>query len=62
VALGIFLVAYLFIAGARRRGLGIDRVGAALLGAVAMVVLGVVSPQAAFHQAVDLNTLIPSSG
>jgi Na+/H+ antiporter NhaD/arsenite permease-like protein len=58
VALGIFLVAYLFIAGARRRGLGIDRVGAALLGAVAMVVLGVVTPDQAFHRAVDADTLL----
>lgn len=58
MALAIFVVAYVFIAGVQWRGLGIDRVGAALLGAVAMVVLGVVTPDQAFHQAVDANTLL----
>jgi Na+/H+ antiporter NhaD/arsenite permease-like protein len=65
VALGIFLLTYVFIAGARLPFLKLDRPGGALLGAVLMVVLGVVTPAEVFNHsedparhAVDLETLV----
>jgi Na+/H+ antiporter NhaD/arsenite permease-like protein len=65
VALAIFLLTYVFIAGARLPFLKLDRPGGALLGAVLMVVLGVVTPAEVFNHsedparhAVDLDTII----
>lgn len=57
MALAIFLVTYLFLAGGSLPGLKLDRPGGALLGATAMVALGVVSP-AEVKEAVDADTLI----
>lgn len=53
----IFLVTYLLIAVESGRGSHLDRTAAAFLGAVAMVLAGVV-PLAAAYQAIDWNTLI----
>lgn len=65
VALAIFLFTYIFIAGARLPFLKLDRPGGALLGAVAMIVFGVVTPAEVFgqsadpaHRAVDFDTLV----
>jgi Na+/H+ antiporter NhaD/arsenite permease-like protein len=65
VALAIFLLTYVFIAGARLPFLKLDRPGGALLGAVLMVVLGVVTPAEVFNHsadpsrhAVDLDTIV----
>ncbi len=55
-ALVIFLVSYLGIAMGRIPGLAADRVGIAILGAIAMVVLGAVSPQEAVR-CIDFPTL-----
>ena len=64
MALAIFLFTYVFIAGARVPFLRLDRPGGALLGAVLMVVAGVVTPAEAFGhseapggRAVDVDTL-----
>lgn len=64
-ALFIFLLTYLFIAGARLPFLKLDRPGGALLGAVLMVVTGEVLPSEVFNHsedaskhAVDLDTLV----
>lgn len=65
MALAIFLLTYVFIAGVRLPFLKLDRPGGALLGAVLMVVFGVVSPDEVFNHsedpsrhAVDMNTLV----
>lgn len=65
MALAIFLLTYVFIAGARLPFLKLDRPGGALLGAVLMVVLGVVTPAEVFNHsedpsrhAVDLDTIV----
>ncbi|ADO72140.1 SLC13 family permease [Stigmatella aurantiaca] len=65
MALAIFLLTYVFIAGARLPFLKLDRPGGALLGAVLMVVLGVVTPAEVFNHsdnparhAVDFDTLV----
>jgi Na+/H+ antiporter NhaD/arsenite permease-like protein len=65
LALAIFLFTYVFIAGARLPFLRLDRPGGALLGAVLMVVTGVVSPAEVFNHsadpsrhAVDLDTIV----
>ncbi|MFY1828287.1 SLC13 family permease [Myxococcus fulvus] len=65
MALAIFLFTYVFIAGARLPFLKLDRPGGALLGAVLMVVLGVVSPAEVFNHsedtarhAIDADTII----
>jgi Na+/H+ antiporter NhaD/arsenite permease-like protein len=65
VALAIFLFTYLFIAGARLPFSKLDRPGGALLGAVLMVVAGVVSPAEVFghsedesRRAIDFDTLV----
>lgn len=55
-ALVIFLVSYLGIAMGRIPGLAVDRVGIAILGAIAMVVFGAVSPQEAVR-CIDFPTL-----
>lgn len=61
----IFAFTYVFLAGTRVPGLKLDRPGGALLGAVAMVVFGVVTPAEVFNHsgdpsrhAVDLDTLV----
>jgi len=56
-ALVIFTLTYLGIAFGRLPGLAIDRTGIALLGAIAMVVSGVVTTSEAFH-AVDVSTIL----
>ncbi|MFL5348237.1 MAG: SLC13 family permease [Hyalangium sp.] len=65
MALAIFLLTYVFIAGVRLPFLKLDRPGGALLGAVLMVVFGVVSPEEVFNHsadpsrhAVDMNTIV----
>ncbi|WP_321492781.1 SLC13 family permease [uncultured Desulfobacter sp.] len=55
-ALIIFLVSYLGIAMGRIPGLAVDRVGIAILGAIAMVVFGEVSPRQAVD-CIDFPTL-----
>lgn len=55
-ALVIFVVSYLGIAMGRIPGLAVDRVGIAILGAIAMVALGSVSPQEAVR-CIDFPTL-----
>ncbi|MGH9564080.1 MAG: SLC13 family permease [Terracidiphilus sp.] len=57
VPIAIFAVAYLLIAVESTRGSHLDRTAAAFCGAVAMVVLGVISLDQAY-QAIDWNTLI----
>src|SRR5688572_29905642 len=55
--LGIFLVTYVLISSRKISALPLDRPAAALLGAVACVVFGVLSPDRAIA-AVDGNTLL----
>jgi Na+/H+ antiporter NhaD/arsenite permease-like protein len=57
LAVVIFCLAYLGIALGRIPGLAIDRVGVALIGAIAMVVTGVVSLEAAAGVPVTLASL-----
>lgn len=56
IALGVFAVTYVLIAGRRLSLLHIGRPAGALLGAVAMVLLGALTPAEAYA-AVDLRTL-----
>lgn len=56
-ALLIFLVSYLVFAVGRLPGLKIDRPGAAIIGAVLMVALGIVPAQSTF-QFIDFSTLV----
>ncbi len=56
-AIIIFCLAYLGIALGKIPGLVIDRVGVALLGAIAMVIFGVVTPEMAV-QSIDLPTIL----
>lgn len=65
MAFAIFALTYLFIAGTGLPGVKLDRPGGALLGALAMVVFGVVTPAEVFNHAedrarhaVDLDTLL----
>jgi Na+/H+ antiporter NhaD/arsenite permease-like protein len=65
VALLIFLLTYVFIAGARLPFSRLDRPGGALVGAVLMVVLGLVTPAEVFghsedpaRHAVDMDTIV----
>lgn len=58
MALPIFLFTYVFLAGARLPFLKLDRPGGALLGAVAMVVAGVIVPSEVFEHAIDFDTLL----
>ena len=53
----IFALTYLGVALGRLPGLALDRTGFALLGAIAMVVAGVMSTGAAFHS-LDMPTLL----
>jgi Na+/H+ antiporter NhaD/arsenite permease-like protein len=57
IAAAIFSLAYLGIALGKIPGLIIDRVGVALLGAIGMVVFGIVSPESAVR-AIDLPTIL----
>jgi Na+/H+ antiporter NhaD/arsenite permease-like protein len=57
LATAIFCLSYVGIALGRIPGLVIDRVGVALLGAIAMVVFGVVTPEAAV-KSIDLPTIL----
>lgn len=56
-AAAIFCLAYLGIALGKIPGLVIDRVGVAMLGAIGMVVFGVVTPEGAVR-AIDLPTIL----
>jgi hypothetical protein len=56
-AAAIFCLAYLGIALGKIPGLVIDRVGVAMLGAIAMVVFGVVTPEVAVRS-IDLPTIL----
>jgi Na+/H+ antiporter NhaD/arsenite permease-like protein len=57
VALAVFLITYLFLAGVKVPFLKLDRPGAALVGAAAMVVLKVLTGEEAV-KAVDTDTLL----
>lgn len=57
-ALVIFLATYLFIAGAELPFLKLDRQGAAVAGAVAMVAFGVLTPLQVTSDAVNWDTLV----
>jgi len=57
LAVTIFCVAYIGIALGKIPGLIIDRVGVAVLGAIAMVVFGVITPESA-AQSIDLPTVL----
>jgi len=56
-AIALFLISYVGIAIGKIPGLIIDRVGIALLGAIAMVAFGVLSTHEAFG-AIDLSTIL----
>ncbi len=56
-AVVLFSLTYLGIAFGRLPGLALDRTGIALLGAIAMVVFGVMTTEQAF-QAVDISTIL----
>jgi len=56
-ALAIFIFTYIGVALGRIPGLVIDRVGIALLGSIAMVVFGVVTPEGAVRS-IDLPTIL----
>lgn len=57
LAIAIFALTYLLISGRRLKILPLNRPAAALLGAVLMVVCGVMSPELAYR-AVDYDTLV----
>lgn len=57
-ALAIFLFSYLIIAGQKLPFVRLDRPAGALLGAVGMVVFGVVTPAEAGRDAVDHDTIL----
>src|SRR2546426_953020 len=57
VAVAIFAFTYLLIGGRQLKVLPLNRPAAALLGAVLMVALGVMTPEQAYR-AVDYNTLV----
>ena len=57
LAVTIFCLAYLGIALGKIPGLAIDRVGVALLGAIGMVIFGVVTPENAV-KSIDLPTIL----
>jgi Na+/H+ antiporter NhaD/arsenite permease-like protein len=56
-ALLIFIVTYVVLAGARLPGLRLDRPGAALAGAVAMVCARVLTPTQVYFEAISWDTL-----
>jgi Na+/H+ antiporter NhaD/arsenite permease-like protein len=57
VALAVFLLTYVFLAGFKIPGIKLDRTAAALVGATAMVGLGVIKPHEV-TEAVDVDTLV----
>ena len=57
LAAGIFILTYIGVALGRIPGLVVDRVGIALLGAIAMVVCGVVTTETAVRS-IDLPTIL----
>ena len=57
-ALIIFVATYLFLAGAELPFLKLDRPGGAVAGAVAMVALGVLTPQQVYRDAISWDTLV----
>ncbi|MFO1071623.1 MAG: anion transporter [Geminicoccaceae bacterium] len=61
VAVAIFLVTYVVIAAGKLPGFHLDRAGAAILGAAAMVATGVLPLELAY-QAIDLGTLVLLTG
>ena len=61
VAVAIFLATYLVIAAGKLPGFHLDRAGAAVLGAAAMVATGVLPLELAY-QAIDLGTLVLLTG
>jgi len=56
-ALAIFVLTYVVLAGARLPGLKLDRPGAALAGAVAMVFCKVLTPTQVYFEAISWDTL-----
>src|SRR5207237_564817 len=57
-ALVIFCATYLFLAGAEVPFLELDRPGGALLGAAAMVVFGVLTPEQVYREAISWDTIV----
>ena len=57
VAVAIFLVTYALISGRRLKVLPLNRPAAALLGAVALVAFGVMTPEEVYRS-VDYDTLV----
>ncbi len=57
-ALAIFTVTYALLAGARLPGLRVERSTTALLGAGAMLVVGVLSPRTLLDGAINVDTLL----
>jgi Na+/H+ antiporter NhaD/arsenite permease-like protein len=57
VALAVFLVTYVFLAGFKLPFLQLNRTGAALAGAVAMGVLGIIKPSD-LSSAIDVDTIV----
>lgn len=57
MALAVFLLTYIFLAGFKVPGLKLDRTGAAFIGAAAMVALGIVPPKEIIA-AVDVDTIV----
>lgn len=57
MGLAVFLVTYVFLAGFKIPGLKLDRTGAAVIGAAAMIALRVI-PAAEVRDAVDLDTIV----
>ena len=53
----LFILTYIGIALGKIPGVALDRVGIALLGAIAMVAFGVLTPEGAFR-AIDLSTIL----
>lgn len=58
LALAIFLFTYMLISGRRLQILPLGRPAAALLGATLMVAAGVVTPEQAYTEAIDGNTIV----
>lgn len=57
MALAVFLLTYVFLAGFKIPGVVLDRTSAALIGAAAMVCLGIV-PATELARAIDFDTLV----
>jgi len=57
IAAALFIITYIGIALGKVPGIGLDRVGIALLGAIGMVAFGVMTPKAAFGS-IDLSTIL----